>query len=187
MDSELWLSRFEDYARSYRRSESTIQGYLVELRRFLAFLEQRGLKQPHELTAADVEAYQVSLEHWRKPNGEMLTVQSKNYRMSSVRTFVKYLRRAGVLMTDPTADLVRPRPPQRLLPELPTEDEVVRLLEEPDVTTPLGLRTVRSWRCSIRARSETESFGRWKSVMSTLPGCSFESSVERAESRVTSR
>ena len=140
MDSELWLSRFEDYARSYRRSESTIQGYLVELRRFLAFLEQRGLKQPHELTAADVEAYQVSLEHWRKPNGEMLTVQSKNYRMSSVRTFVKYLRRAGVLMTDPTADLVRPRPPQRLLPELPTEDEVVRLLEEPDVTTPLGLR-----------------------------------------------
>ena len=39
MDSELWLSRFEDYARSYRRSESTIQGYLVELRRFLAFLE----------------------------------------------------------------------------------------------------------------------------------------------------
>ena len=86
MDSELWLSRFEDYARSYRRSESTIQGYLVELRRFLAFLVQRGLKQPHELTAADVEAYQVSLEHWRKPNGEMLTVQSKNYRMSSVRT-----------------------------------------------------------------------------------------------------
>lgn len=140
MDSELWLRRFTDYARAYRRSDSTIKGYLVELRRFLAFLEQRGLKEPHELTAADVEAYQVSLERWRKPDGETLSIHSKNQRMSSVRTFVKFLRRSGVLLTDPTADLVRPRPPQRLLPELPTEDEVLKLLEAPDVATPLGLR-----------------------------------------------
>jgi integrase/recombinase XerD len=104
------------------------------------FLEQRGLKEPHELTAADVESYHVSLERWRKPDGETLSIHSKNLRMSSVRTFVKFLRRSGVLLTDPTADLVRPRPPQRLLPELPTEDEVLKLLEAPDVSTPLGLR-----------------------------------------------
>ena len=99
------------------------------MRRFLAFLEQRGLKEPHELAAADVEAYQVSLEHWRKPDGETLSIHSKNQRMSSVRTFVKFLRRSGVLLIDPTADLVRPRAPQRLLPELPTEDEVVAFID----------------------------------------------------------
>jgi integrase/recombinase XerD len=126
--------------RAQRRSESTITGYRSELRQFLAFLEQRGLKNPHEMTREDVEAYQISLEYRRKTDGEPLSLASKNLRLSIVRAFVKYLRRSGVLLTDPTADLVRARPPRRLLPELPTEAEVMAILEKPDVTTPLGLR-----------------------------------------------
>lgn len=140
LDESVWTMRFTDYLRSYRRSDSTINSYLCEMRFFLRFLTNRGLGRPHEMRREDVEFYQISLEHRRKGDGEPLSLASKNLRLSIVRAFVKFLRRDGVLLTDPTADLIRARPPQRLLPELPTEADMMKLLEAPDVTTPLGLR-----------------------------------------------
>lgn len=140
MDSEHWQRLFTDYLRSYRRSEATISSHLVEVRFFLKFLKQRGLASLHELTREDVEAYQVNLEHRLKANGEPLKLTSKNGKISTVKAFVKFLRRTQVLLTDPTRDIVCPRPPKTILPELPTEEDIVKLLETPDVTTPLGLR-----------------------------------------------
>ena len=140
MDVDLWQRRFTEHLRAYRRSEATVSSYLVEVREFLAFLNGRGFQSPHEIGRGDVEAYQVSLEHRRKSNGEPLSLTTKNHAISIIRSFVKFLRRSGVLLTDPTADLVRPRTPRKLLPELPTVDEVSKLLATPDVTTPLGLR-----------------------------------------------
>jgi integrase/recombinase XerD len=134
------MQRFTDYARMYGRSESTIRGYLLELRIFLAFLVARGLKSPHEIRKEDVEAFQVSLERHRKVDGEPLSTVSKNRRLSCLAAFLKFLRRTGVLLTDPMADIIRAKLPIRLLPELPTVEEVTRLLEAPLVTTPLGLR-----------------------------------------------
>jgi integrase/recombinase XerD len=140
MDRDLWKLRFTEHLRAYRRSEETVISYARQTGDFLDFLAGRGLTSPHELTRDDVEAYQLSLEHWRKVDGEPLSLTSKNHKLSVVKAFVKYLRRSGVLLTDPTADIVRSRPPRKLLPELPTEAEIVKLLEAPDVTKPLGLR-----------------------------------------------
>lgn len=140
MDVELWRQRFAEHLRAYRRSEATVVSYGRQTAAFLEFLAARSMKTPHELTREDVEAYQVSLEHCRKADGEPLSLSSKNQKMSIVAAFVKFLRRSGVLLTDPAADIIRTRPPRKLLPELPTEDEVRKLLEAPDVSTPLGLR-----------------------------------------------
>jgi integrase/recombinase XerD len=140
VDRELWRQRFAEHLRAYRRSEETVISYTRQVGAFLDFLAERGLKVPHELTREDVEAYQVSLQHWRKVDGEPLSLSSKNHKLSIVTAFVKFLRRSGVLLTDPTADIIRSKPPRKLLPELPTEDEVKKLLETPDVTRPLGLR-----------------------------------------------
>ena len=73
MDSELWRQRFAEHLRAYRRSEATIVSYGRQTVAFLDFLAARNLKEPHELTREDVEAYQVSLEHCRKADGEPLS------------------------------------------------------------------------------------------------------------------
>ena len=124
----------------YRRSEKTISSYLVEVRYFLNFLEHRGLSSPAGLTKADMEAYQVSLEHKISFKGTPLKLSSKNLKISVVRAFIKFLRRTNVLMTDPARDIVVPRTPKTILPELPTEEMVLKLLETPDTSCPLGLR-----------------------------------------------
>ena len=140
MNSERWLQRFTEHLRAYRRSEETISSYRTEVRQFLDFLADRGLTSPAELRKQDVEAYQLSLEHKLSFKGTPLTLSSKNSKVSTVRSFIKFLRQADVLMTDPARDIVCPRPPKKLLPELPTEQQVVMLLESPDVTTAVGLR-----------------------------------------------
>lgn len=87
-----------------------------------------------------MEAYQVSLEHKISFKGTPLKLSSKNLKISVVRAFIKFLRQTNVLMTDPARDIVLPRPPKTILPELPTEEQVLKLLETPDTSTPLGLR-----------------------------------------------
>ncbi len=140
MDYELWQQGFSDYMRSYNRSEMTIKSHMVTVRQFLRFLVERGLSDLHELQKSDVEAYQVSLERVLTHKGTPLTLSSKNGKVSAVRSFIKFLRRTHVLMTDPARDIVLPRPPRTILPELPTEEMIWKLLETPDVSTPLGLR-----------------------------------------------
>lgn len=140
MDSEVWQQRFTEHLRAYRRSEKTISSYLVEVRYFLSFLGHRGVSSPAELTKADMEAYQVSLEHKMTFKGTPLKLSSKNLKISVVRAFIKFLRQTNVLMTDPARDIVVPRSPKTLLPELPTEEQVMKLLETPNTSCPLGLR-----------------------------------------------
>jgi len=140
MDVKLWEERFADHLRSYRRSDQTVASYSIQVRHFLEFLRGRGLSSPAELKRADVEAYQVSLEHVLTFKGTPLTISSKNNKISITRAFIKYLRRANVLMTDPARDIVCPRPPKTILPELPNEEQIERLLETPDTSCPLGLR-----------------------------------------------
>lgn len=140
MDSEYWKDRFVEHLRASGRSESTVASYLVETKRFLSFLADRGLSEPHQIQKVDVEEYQLSLEHRIKANGEPLTLSGKTTKIYTVKSFLKFLRQAEVLLTDPARDIVCKPPPRKLLPELPTEAEVLSLLEVPDVTTPLGLR-----------------------------------------------
>ncbi|MCA9795468.1 MAG: tyrosine-type recombinase/integrase, partial [Candidatus Eremiobacteraeota bacterium] len=61
-------------------------------------------------------------------------------KMSAVLAFLRFLYQARFLVVDPGRDIQLPRLPNKLLPRLPSEEEVLRLLEAPDTTTPLGLR-----------------------------------------------
>jgi integrase/recombinase XerD len=59
--------------------------------------------------------------------------------MAGLRAFCRYLRQEGVLAIDPLLDLETPRLPQRL-PHFLSIGEVDRLLRQPRLDTPRGLR-----------------------------------------------
>jgi integrase/recombinase XerD len=138
--SAVWEPRFLEHLRAAGRTERTIGGYIAELRLFLAFLADRGVEEPHQLTRQDVEAYQVSLLHRRKPNGDPLKLASRHAKISAVLVFLRFLYNSQVLLLDLTRGIRQPGLPRRLLPKLPSVAQIVKLLDAPDTTTPLGLR-----------------------------------------------
>ncbi len=140
MNLDLWSQRFTQALELQGRSPQTIRSYGYELRQFFNFLEDRGLRELHELDTGEVSAYQVHLHRRRKPNGDPLNLRTLNCKMAAVVAFSKFLYRSRYLLLDPSRDVTFSRVPRRLLPGLLDEEEVERLLEAPDTSHPLGLR-----------------------------------------------
>lgn len=140
MNVALWQERFAEHLALAGRTAATIRSYRYILRGFLHFLSDRGLSEVHEIRREDVLAYQVALHCKRKPNGNPLTLVSQNREMGGVLAFCKFLQRARHLLVNPGADVSLMKVPRRLLPTLLDEAEVLRLLQAPDASIPLGLR-----------------------------------------------
>lgn len=140
MNVGLWEERFADHLLLQGRSPRTARAYRYDTRNFLHFLSDRGLTEVHQISRDEVCAYQAFLHRRTKANGEPLAVKTRNTKMAAVLSFLSFLTEAGHLLINPGRDIKLPKTPRRLLPELLDEEQVVRLLETPDTTTPLGLR-----------------------------------------------
>ena len=124
---------FLDFARVEKGlASNSIQSYRRDLIEFSAFLHQAG-KPPGTVGRDDIRAF-LKVLYERK-----LGARSVARHLVSVRNLFRFLLREGRIPIDPTADIEAPRLDQSL-PKYLTADEVDRLLAQPDVSTPLGLR-----------------------------------------------
>ncbi|MEW6313898.1 MAG: site-specific tyrosine recombinase XerD [Pseudomonadota bacterium] len=112
-------------------SKNTLESYRRDLRKFGAWLGQRG-KTLISATEADLHAYLAYLHPHTRPKSTARLV-------SSLKRFYRYLLRQGKITVDPTAQLASPKMP-RSLPKSLTEADVELLLAAPQVETSLGLR-----------------------------------------------
>jgi len=135
-----WMHRFLQYQAERNYSPRTIQNREVYLRYFIYWADDRGLNRPNEITKPILESYQRYLYHYRKKNGEPLSVMSQNSRMIPIRALFKWLARNNHLLYNPASDLEFPRAEKRLPKAVLTQDEAEIILSLPDTNTPLGIR-----------------------------------------------
>ncbi|HEX6398845.1 MAG TPA: site-specific tyrosine recombinase XerD [Actinomycetota bacterium] len=121
-------------------SEHTLAAYRRDLRRYAAFLAKRGVATPQEVEESTVRSFVASLSaSTHGPDDSPYRATSVARTLSAVRSFHRFLLREGVADRDPAAAVAQPRLPRSLPRPLPAED-VRRLLEAPDATTPAGTR-----------------------------------------------
>jgi integrase/recombinase XerD len=121
-------------------SDHTVAAYRRDLRRYAAFLASRGVGRPQDVDPGVVRSFVASVSaSTHGPDGEAYKATSVARALSAVRSFHRFLLREGIVERDPTVEVVRPRLP-RALPHPLGADEVERLLEAPDPSTPIGLR-----------------------------------------------
>jgi len=140
MNAKLWCDRFREHLRVLNYSEATVYGYCLEVRAFCEFLSGRGVNDPSGIQRDDVTSYQILLHHSRKDNGEPLAVSTQSGRLGAVLRFLRYLFEHGFVLADPGRHVRLPRKPQSLPPDVPDEEQVLRLLEQPDTESPEGVR-----------------------------------------------
>jgi integrase/recombinase XerD len=121
-------------------SDNTVAAYRRDLRRYVGALATRGITRADEIDPADVRSFVASVSaSTHGPNDSPYRASSVSRALSAVRSFHGFLLREGVVDRDPTIDVVRPRLP-RALPHPLGVEEVRRLVESPDLSTPVGMR-----------------------------------------------
>jgi len=121
-------------------SQNTLTAYRRDLRRYLVFAESWGIERVGDVTDDMVGAFAVQLSSSTHGDpAELYRASTVTRTLSAVRSFHRFLLREGSAERDPTLGLVRPRLP-RALPRPLSVDEILRLLDAPDASTPTGLR-----------------------------------------------
>ena len=131
------LQSFLEYLQYNRNASAhTVAAYRSDLSQLIAFLER--LSAPRVAGLADLDHRSI-----RAFLGELYergdTGASTARRLAAIRSFGRYLRRAGHVEQEPGAPLQAPRV-ERKMPAHLDEAAMRQLLEAPDPATPLGRR-----------------------------------------------
>ncbi len=131
-----WLERFAKYLSDERNlSPHTLAAYLRDLAEFKTFLEKHGGAGKDALARLDNFVLRRFLAELHKRN-QRTSIARK---LSSLRTFFRYLVREGLLKTNPAEGLATPKL-NHYLPKTLSVDEAGALMERGYGTTLLDLR-----------------------------------------------
>jgi integrase/recombinase XerC len=133
------LEDFLAYLRLNRNaSRHTVMAYANDLSQFLQFVARShdkkldGLK-PGDIEVSSIRGFLADLHRRR------ISASSSARKLSALRTFIKYLKREDLVVDDPSSLVSAPRRGEAIPAHL-TVDEMNRLLEMPDTSSPLGRR-----------------------------------------------
>ena len=110
------------------RSPNTLEAYERDIQRFVEWHAQHA----HEPDRMEIEAYTAHL-------GRDLAARSVNRHLSALKTFFVFLRERDLMMTDPLADMYRPKVGLKL-PDVLSIEDMARLIAAPSGTSARDLR-----------------------------------------------
>jgi integrase/recombinase XerD len=121
-------------------SELTLNNRRSHLTRFARYLEGIGITEISALTRESIEAYMEELSWAPVRVGKLMTPATRNVRLTSIRSFCAWLLESDVVPLNPAIDVVYCREPNALPKNVPSEEEMKRLLAAPDAQSRLGFR-----------------------------------------------
>ncbi|HHY41399.1 MAG TPA: site-specific tyrosine recombinase XerD [Thermoanaerobacterales bacterium] len=114
-------------------AKNTIEAYKRDLKSYIYFLRKKNIIDINSSNRAIIVAYLLQMQKSGKASSSISRT------CAALRSFYQFLFREHVISEDPTIDLDTPKLEQRL-PKVLNTEEVEKLLSQPDITTPLGLR-----------------------------------------------
>ena len=138
----MWLLREQhvEWMRARNYSSETIRCQSNDVARFLAWCDERSLSEPTEVTQPVLERYQRWLFYHRRPDGRPLSFRTQHHLLSSVKSFFRWLTRQHLTLFNPASELELPRKNVRLPRDILTAAEADWVINQTDVTDPLGVR-----------------------------------------------
>lgn len=134
LNLELLQDQFLHYLAAERRfAANTISSYQSDIHSFLTFLASINLNKPHKVKVQHVRDYLASC----RAGG--LCSRTLARRLSSLRSFCRFLISEGHMKSDPTEMVDHPKP-GKTLPKILSLREVDTLLAGSEAQTPLALR-----------------------------------------------
>lgn len=129
-----YLQAFLLYLRDIKMaSNNTIQSYERDLKYFFQYLEYIKIENLNEINTEVIRGY---LEELKDKNKSMATISRT---LASVRALFQYLIKMEVVSQNPALIIELPKIAKRV-PKILSENEIVKLLNEPHTTDLKGIR-----------------------------------------------
>lgn len=133
--SELSMDFIESLEVERGRSQKTAENYYLYLQRLIEFA---GDIEVDKITSELIRKYRLWLNRYKNDNGDELSMNTQNYHLIALRSFLKYCSKRDIPTLTPEK-IELPKVKRRQVSFLTTE-ETERLINTVDLNTTTGLR-----------------------------------------------
>lgn len=136
------LEAYVAHLESRHWSPASVRSQRKALKRFFLFAwrAENGMPSPVEVTAAIVEGYQRYLTEPHPVTGRRIAESTRQVYLQAVKAFYAWLEVEGKVLVSPAAGVDISWKRDRQIGTVLTEKDAAKLVETPDVSTPLGIR-----------------------------------------------
>ena len=128
------VEAFINYLHNVKKtSKNTEMSYRRDLLKLIPWLEARSITDVKDVKKEDLALY---IRHFEDEKAAPASVSRS---IASIRAFFNYLEKEGIIEESPAEGMKSPKI-EKKLPQIMTQDEVIRLLEQPSGDTPKELR-----------------------------------------------
>ena len=134
MSFDILLDQFLSFSITERGlSKNTIEAYNNDLVHFVSYLTEKNIQQPDKVNRNTILLYlkELKLKNY--------SVTSRYRALVSIRRFFLYLLKEEIIEEDPTRYIKSPSKANNL-PKVLSKQQIVELLNIPDISKPNGLR-----------------------------------------------
>ena len=123
-------------------AETTVKNSHADLEWLLRYLDMRAVSRVADITPELLEAYSLWLRDKSNSYHESRTIGLAHvvHRLTTLKSFCRWLVKEMVVLQDPTEDIEFPSMPARLPRVILTQEEARRVLDAPDLRSPVGYR-----------------------------------------------
>ncbi len=125
-----------------RYAETTVTNGASDLDWLLKFFAERGVARVADATSETLNDFALWLREHRHSYHESrgLSLGTILHRLTTTRQFFRWLKKEGEILYDPSQDMEIPQRPSTLPKTILTQEEARRLLDAPDLRSPVGYR-----------------------------------------------
>jgi integrase/recombinase XerD len=128
------INDFVDYiTRVKNHSSHTVESYKRDIVSFVSYIKSRGIDDVTGVTENDITFYTIKLNKLGKSPATI----SRN--IATIRSYFNFLHNKNLISSNPSFNVTGPKV-ERKEPQILTEEEIVKLLVQPDLSTGLGFR-----------------------------------------------
>lgn len=114
-------------------SKNTLQAYQNDLKKLQTFLEKQNISSVSKISETNLNSYILTLEK------EGMSPASVSRNIASIKAFLLYLIKHGIISTDPS-ERIKPPKVMKKSPQVIETGLVDKLLSQPNLTTKKGIR-----------------------------------------------
>lgn len=134
------LNSFKDHLRVKNYSPATIAAYTEHLPGFFGYLTENKIHDIKRVTKDILKTYQLKLTESGGKRCGSYTVATISIKIRSVKRFFEHLEKTNYILINPAENIKEPKKETRLPKVILTEDEVRKILDQPNLSTMTGIR-----------------------------------------------